>query len=258
MRLFKGVLFFMFLFVMPAFSFAAEEEIFTTSYECFDQKGCLRWQAIAEIYSSPEKGDDMNMLVEKGSGIYGLFKNRISWQSELQYLKKEGQIKPIRNHTNIFNASGELICIEDEEFDYGNNIITFTRDDKKTGKSSKNVFKIKEDIVNRLVLALYIQQFLKSGKKEAEVQMLSNEPKLIDFRLYIAGTEEIESAGEKKQAYKLCLDPQLGLLSFVKLIIPKAYVWHSAKDDFEWLQYKGLEVNLSSPIVEIKKPEDKS
>ena len=233
----------------------AEKDISTTSYECYDLKGNPRWKAVTEIFSSPEKGQGINTLIEKGSGIYSGFEERISWRSELEYIREAEQIRPIKSQINIFGISGELISIESQEFDYGSDTVTFKREDKISGKIYKEEFKIKEDIVNRLMLGLYIQQFLKSDKKETVIQMLSNEPRLIKCRLYIIGKEEIEINGQSRQAYKLCLDPQLGLLNFVKVFIPKAYVWHSAKPDFEWLKYKGLEVNLSSPIVEIKKTE---
>lgn len=232
-----------------------QNDIFRTSYECSDLKGNPRWKAVTEIFASPEKGAGINTLIERGTGIYGGFKEEISWQSELEYTRENEQIKPVKNHTVIFNTSGELISVENQEFDYTSSRATFTREDKKSGKVYKEVFTIKEDIVNRLILGLYIQQFLKKDKKETVIQMLSNEPKLIRCRLYIVGEEEIEVTGQKMQAYKLCLDPQLGLLNFVKVLIPKSYVWHSAKPDFEWLKYNGLEVNLSSPIVEIKKSE---
>ena len=243
----------MFLSFFCLFSEASEKEIFTTSYECFDLKGSLRWQAVTEIFSSPEKGEGISTLIERGKGLYSGFKEEISWQSELEYIRQDGETRPVKSRTETFNTLEELICIESQEFDYDSGIATFKRDDKKSGKEHKEAFRIKEDIVNRLILGLYIQQFLRSGKKEAVIQMLSNEPRLIKCRLYIVSEEEIESAGVKRQAYKLCLDPQLGLFNFVKVLIPKAYVWHLAEPDFEWLQYKGLEVNLSSPIVEIKK-----
>ena len=74
----------------------------------------------------------------------------------------------------------------------------------------------------------------------------------------MVGEEEIDISGEKQKALKICLDPQLGLFNFMKVFIPRAYMWYSAGGDFKWLQYKGLEDNLSSPVVEIKKIKDDS
>jgi hypothetical protein len=249
--------FYFFTFFFAPQALLAEKEVFTTFYECFDLKGNPRWQASTEIFFSPEKGEGMSTLIERGKGLYSGFKEEISWQSELEYIRQDGEIRPVKSRTETFNALKELIYIESQEFDYDSGIATFKRGDKKSGKEYKEIFEIKEDIVNRLMLGLYIQQFLRSGKQEAAIQMLSNEPKLIKCRLYVIGEEEIEVVGERRQAYKLCLDPQLGLFNFVKVLIPKAYVWHSSSPDFQWFQYKGLEMNLSSPIVEIKQSKDK-
>ena len=198
------------------------------------------------------------MLIEKGKGIYSGYKNIISWKSELEYTISNGQVMPVKSRTEIFDGSGELIVVESQDFNRNPNVTKFVREDKRSGKTRKEIFKTREDIVTRLMLSIYIQQFLKSGKTEEIIQVLSNEPKLTKCRLYIAREEEIEVAGKTKKAYKLCLDPQLGLFNFVKVLIPKAYAWHSTKPDFKWLQYKGLEDNLSSPVVEIKKIKDDS
>ncbi|MFA5069350.1 MAG: hypothetical protein WC487_04465, partial [Candidatus Omnitrophota bacterium] len=138
-------------------------------------------------------------------------------------------------------------------FDFNENKVFFTRHDTVSGRTSRQEFIFKADIVNRLVLALYVQRFLKTGKKSANIEMLSSEPRLIRCGLHIIDKEDIEIGGLMVKAYKLCLDPQLGLFNFAKIFIPKAYVWHSAGPSFEWLKYKGLEINLDSPIVEIEK-----
>jgi hypothetical protein len=255
MRLPKIVLFFLSLVFFCVYSVIAEIEVFTVSYECSDSKGSLRWRAVTEIFTPAGKEESISMLIEQGKGIYGGFKQEVSWQSELEYIKQAGQIRPVKSQTRIFSTSGELLSFESHEFDYNSNEVTFKREDKKSGKEYKEVFEIKEDIVNRLMLGPYVQQFLRSGKQEVTIQMLSNEPRITKCRLYIVGKEEIEMGGQLRQAYKLCLDPQLGLLNFVKVLIPKAYIWHSAEPDYQWLKYNGLEVNLSSPVVDIIKLE---
>ena len=232
---------------------SAQNDIFRISYECVDLKDNPRWKAVIEVFSSPEKGQGISTLIERGKGVFGSFKEEISWRAELDYIMKAEQVRIIKSHNDIFDASGKLISIESQEFDYNSNIATFRREDKRSGEVYSDTFKFKEDIINRFMLGLYVQQFLKSGKKEVVIQMLSNEPKLIRCKLYIVGKEDIEINGQSSRAYKLCLDPQLGLLSFVKILIPKAYVWHLAEPDFGWLRYKGLESSLSSPMVEITK-----
>jgi hypothetical protein len=247
----------LFLFFYSGLYASGEKYVFRTSYECFDLKGNPRWNATTEIFSSPEKGENINTLVETGSGFYSGFSEKISWRSELEYIRETSKIRPFRSTTKTYDSTGKLIAVEAQEFDYVSGNAIFRREDKRSGRVYKEIFKIRQDIVNRLLLGLYIQEFLKSGKDSAFIEILNSEPRLIKCRLYIVDKEDIEVNGIKKTAYKLCLDPQLGLFNFVKTFIPKAYVWHSAVPEFEWLRYNGLEVNLNSPMVEIRKAEDK-
>jgi hypothetical protein len=234
-----------------------ERHVFRTSYECSDLKGNPRWQARSEIFSSPEKGENINTLIETGNGLYSGFKETISWRSNLEYTREASTIRPVRSDTKTYDSAGKLIVVEVQEFDYDSGNAVFRREDKRSGRVYKEFFKIRQDIVNRLTLGLYIQEFLKSGEKERIVYILSNEPRLIRSKIYIVEEEEIDIDGLTEKAYKLCIDPQLGLFNFVKVLIPKAYVWHSSGPDYGWLKYNGLEVNLNSPMVEIRKAEDK-
>jgi hypothetical protein len=43
----------------------------------------------------------------------------------------------------------------------------------------------------------------------------------------------------------------LGIFSFIKIFLPRSYVWHSAEPIHEWLKYDGLESGVDSPRVEI-------
>ena len=57
--------------------------------------------------------------------------------------------------------------------------------------------------------------------------------------------------GQAVTAYRLCVDPCLGPLNFVKVFLPKAYAWHSAGPKYEWLRYAGLEGGINSSKVEV-------
>jgi len=119
-------------------------------------------------------------------------------------------------------------------------------------KKIEKTFKFKDDIVTRLILGLYIQKFLENGETEKTVELVSSEPQLYKVNIRITGEEKIDINGREKIAYKLCLDPDIGLLNIFKFFISKTYVWHSSVPDFEWLKYVGLENTISSPKVEIR------
>jgi hypothetical protein len=84
-----------------------------------------------------------------------------------------------------------------------------------------------------------------------EIQMVSEEPKVYNIELKRAGKETIDINGRKITAYRLCVDPMLGPLDFIKVFLPKSYAWHSAAPKYEWLRYTGLEGGVNSKKVEV-------
>jgi hypothetical protein len=93
------------------------------------------------------------------------------------------------------------------------------------------------------------QKLIESGQTSKEMQLISPEPAIYNILVKIVGKEEIEICGKKRMAYKICFDPMLGILNFVKIFLPKAFAWHSAEPIFEWLKYDGLECSVNSPEV---------
>jgi hypothetical protein len=249
-----GVIAFSLLFILSASlspSLVAQKNIYKTNYVCFDLKGNERWLASAEI-SCVDKASNKYMLIEKGQGYFSGFRNRISWVAELEFESTDDAVRPFKAVRHIFDEQGEMLAAEIQEFDFKNNKLVYSYEEFFTERKIKKEFNFQGDIVNRLILGLYIQKFLENGKKEKAVNMFTAEPHLYRINIRVIGKEELSINGQKKIAYKLCLDPDLGLLSVLKTLLPKVYVWHSSLPSFEWLQYKGLENDLSSPRVEIR------
>ncbi len=77
------------------------------------------------------------------------------------------------------------------------------------------------------------------------------EPRFYNIELDMMGAEEILLMGKTIKAYKLRLDPDLGIFSFINIFLPDAYVWHYAEGQHEWLRYDGLESGIGTPLVDI-------
>ena len=230
----------------------AGEDRFRTGYVCFDLEGNKRWSAETEITRSGGDRQDVYTLTEKGKGYYSGFKGKVSWVAALEFESNENAVKPLRMERRTISEEGEPIALEVQEFDFVNKKVTCIYEDLVKGSKRKKIFKIKGDIANRLILGLYVQKFLENGKKKQTVYMLSGEPSLYKINIKVLDKEKININGREKPAYRLCLDPDLGLFNVLKVILPKAYVWHSAAPKFEWLKYVGLEGSVSSPKVEIR------
>lgn len=227
------------------------EEAYVTRYAASDTEGRVRWTAHADIVRAPGAGSDSYVLTERGRGVLSGFKGKVSWEARLEFESIPDRVRPVLMENKVFSESGVQIFEEREEFDHSAGKARYSGKDLLHNRTRKGEYAFKGDIANRMILGLYIQKFLEHGGKEASLALLSSEPRLYEVRLRVVGKEDIVINGVKKEAFKLCLDPELGILNFIKTVIPKAYVWHSAEPKFEWMRYRGLENSLGSPMVEI-------
>ena len=226
--------------------FAAEEEVTKMSYVCRDTAGRYRWQADTRIRNIRP---GVYVMVEKAEGHYSSFKGRISWVAEMEFESTRDSIRPLRLKKRVFDEDGNMIRLETQEFDLANNTAICTHEEPARNISRTKKFKFDKDVVNRLSLGLYAQKFLEDGKIREKIQMVSEEPDVYDIELKRLGKETIEVNGQTRTAYRLCIDPELGFLNFVKVFLPNAYAWHSAEGKHEWLRYAGLEGGINSAKV---------
>lgn len=226
--------------------FAAEEEVAKMSYVCRDTAGGYRWQADTEIRNIRP---GVYAMVEKAEGLYSSFKGPISWVAEMEFERTEDNIRPLSLKKRVFDEQENMIRLETQEFDLVNNTATCTHEEPERNISRTKKFKFSKDVVNRLSLGLYVQKFLENGKISEKVQMVSEEPNVYDMELKRLDRETINVNGRKRTAYRLCIDPELGFLNFVKVFLPNAYAWHSADGKHEWLRYAGLEGDINSAKV---------
>ncbi len=225
---------------------------FNTSYFCTDLEGNPRWSAKAVIKHLKGDPDDIFILTEDGMGYYSGFEDEVSWASVLRFKSTKDTISPIRVEKRVFNKAKELLAIETQEFDYIDKKILCTKKDKVKDRETSREFNFSSDPINRLALSLYLQKLLNNGIREKRVDLLTAEPSLLVVDIKVINEEVIDIHNKKLPAYKICLDPNLGLLSIFKVFLPKAYTWHLAQGDFAWLKYKGPESSPTSIKVLIE------
>ncbi len=227
---------------------SADEEAVNISYVGRDLKGASRWRAEAEIRNlSP----GVYLMTEKARGIYSSFKGKVSWVAEMKFERTKDSVRPMSLDKRVFDAKGNVIRREVQEFDLVNNTAVCTHEEPERNISRTRKFKFNKDVVTRLSLGFYAQKFLESGKTSEKLQMVSEEPNLYNVELKRVGKEFMYIGGSKIPAYRLCLDPQLGALNFVKVFLPKSYAWHSAVPNYQWLGYAGLEGGINSEKIEV-------
>ena len=244
------IIFLMFLIVPVCFSDIDTD--FSTSYVCTDLEGNPRWGAKAIIKHLKDDPDDIFILIEDGMGYYSGFEDEVSWASVLRFKSTKDIIRPIKAEKRVFNKARELLVIETQEFDYTDKKILCTRQDKVKNHETTREFNFSSDPINRLALSLYVQKLLSNGIMEKRVDLLTADPSLVSVDIKVINEEVIDIHNKELLTFKLCLDPNLGLLSIFKVFLPKAYTWHLAQGDFAWLKYKGPESNPTSIKVLIE------
>ncbi|MCX5666101.1 MAG: hypothetical protein NT036_03520 [Candidatus Omnitrophica bacterium] len=218
------------------------------SYVGRDLKGDSRWRAKSEIKNiSP----GVYLMTEKAEGIYSSFNGRISWVAEMKFERTKDSVRPMSLDKRVFDTKGNIIRREIQDFDLAGNTGTCTHEEPMRRISRTRKFKFDRNVVTRLSLGFYAQKFLENGLTSEKLQMVSEEPNVYNVELKKMGKEVIEINGRKVTAYRLCLDPQLGALNFVKAFLPKSYAWHSAVPKYEWLGYAGLEGGINSEKIEV-------
>lgn len=239
------------LFVGPFF-LGAEETLYKTSYVCYEDGDKERWRASTEIMPFEGEGEGVYRLIEEGQGYYSGFDGKISWVSEMIFKSNEKTIKPLKMKKKVFDEKGREIAVILQDFDYSAKKVKCIFDDLINNSKTEKEFRIRTDIINRLTLGLYVQKFLENGQKKKVVDLLSSEPALYRFVIKVVKSESIEVNGQTKEAYKLYLNPDVGLLGVFKALIPKAFVWHSSSPRYEWFKYTGLERGIDSPTIRIE------
>ncbi len=236
-------------FIIWSFVYA-QDGVFLTRYYCQDLDGHKRWEATAKIMPLV-KDKNVYLLTEEGRGVYSGFSGPVSWKTEVEFFNDNERIIPLRMKMEVFSSFGKAIFRQSQQFNEAKGEVSCQINDLAKGRQSRKVFKFKGDIVNRFLLGMYVQRLLRQGNKEKAVYFISSEPSVYKIRLQVLREEEVQVDVSQKKAYKIYLNPDIGMLSVLKFVIPKTFIWHLSKPDFEWLKYRGLESSIGSPEVEI-------
>lgn len=228
----------------------AQEELYSSEYACVDPAGNKRWDSAAEI-SLTDEASHIYLLTETGKGSFSGFKDNISWKSTLEFESRTDTIIPIKSARYVYDEGGKPLSLAVQEFDLAAGEAIYRYEDFVTGKEREKIFKFKGGIINKLSLALYVRKFLKNGERERATFFLSDEPRLYKVKLKVVGEEAFQINGREINAYKIILDPNLGIFNLFKPLLPRAYVWHATVPKFRWLKYRGPESSPLSVRVEI-------
>lgn len=244
-----------FLFILIGLSFysllrADDDKGVVSRHQCTDLKGKKLWEAAVTIV--PVKGkNNTYLMIEEGRGDYYGFKGITSCRSEMYFLSDRDRLEPLEMKRTVSSEDGKVILEATQRFDREKREVECTVKSEAKGIRRREILRYKDEIINKLLIGSYIRKMLNAGEKERTVSLAGDEPSLYRVTLKVVGREKIAVNGREREAFKICVDPNIGLLSPIKVFLPKNYDWHSCEPPYEWLKFKGLESSINSPIVEI-------
>ncbi len=218
-------------------------------YKCVDMKGETLWESTVTITPVSGEKDNFN-LTEEGKGRYYGFDGITSRKSEMRYMENKEVLIPIIMKETVFSGSGKPVLETTQKFYPDRKKVECTVKDLAKGEEKSKTLKYEGDIINGKIMDDYIERFLAAGEKRRTVYLLSDD----DFyrvTLRVVAKEQVTVNGKTREAYKIAVDPEIGIFNPVKVFITKNYEWYSCEPPYEWLKFKGLESSLDSEIVEM-------
>ena len=226
-----------------------------TRHKCSDTKGRILWEAAVTI--TPVAGESgAYMLLEEGKGQYYGFEGETSCRSEMKFKGDKDGIRPAWMKRTVLSGSGKTLLEESQDFGRdGDTVRCVVRDPVRNSEKNRS-FNYKGGAINKLLTGLYIRAMLEAGEQHRTVNIVNDEPAIYRLTMKVVGKEKIKVNGSEYEAFKVCIDPNIGLLSPAKAFIPRNYSWFSCEPPYRWLKFRGLETSISSPVVEITSMDD--
>ncbi|MFA5339903.1 MAG: hypothetical protein WC317_07145 [Candidatus Omnitrophota bacterium] len=246
----KKILAVIFMLAATSALYAEGGKTDTFRYKCVDVKGEKLWES--NITVTPVKGEKDNYLMaEEIKGRYHGSDGITSRTREMRYIKNKERLTPLSMDEKVFSESGKPIRESAHRFYPDKRTVECEVKDLLTGKVKKKTLKYDGDIINGMVMDDYIEMFLEAGQKKKTAYLLGDDTELYRVTLRVVAREEVTVNGKTREAYKITVDPEIGLFNPVKMFITRNYEWYSCEPPYEWLKFQGLESSLDSPIVEM-------
>ncbi|MFH1360234.1 MAG: hypothetical protein ABIJ41_04255 [Candidatus Omnitrophota bacterium] len=227
------------------------DNILRYGYAGYNSKDQERWSASVTI-TPPSGQEEIGKIVERGGGRFSAYPGITSWVSTLEFREQEDSLQPLQMEKNVYDQKGQLIERTFQAFDYDEKKVTHRNEKSGSERPIEKVYGFGDSITNKLLLGLFVQEFLQKGERHKMTYFISDEPRLYNIDIRIVREEEITVRSKKRKAFKLMIDPNLGIFNIFKIFLPRAYLWHAATKPYEWLQYEGPESNPTSIRIQIR------
>ncbi|MEW5758255.1 MAG: hypothetical protein AB1755_02115 [Candidatus Omnitrophota bacterium] len=241
---------FIYFILFVSYVSCASLEMREMDYECFSVKDNQpRWQAKAAI-SSADNIASIYKISEEAKGIYSGYDGEITRKTVVFYEKTtDDNYRILKSQTEFFTQDQKLILKELQTYDYANKKVYIEAEDYLKHKAKKGELEIRGQIANKLTLPLQIRKTLLANRKFEPIYFVSSKPALYKVDLRVIKEEELDFNNQKIKAYKILLDPDIGIFNILKFLVTNTFVWFNSDMPYELVKYEGLETDLGSERV---------
>jgi len=203
-----------------------------------------------------EVNDDgtQTIFTERGQGACHGFTEPVSWESQTRVLSTDSRqlrettrwiyspdgLTPLKIIRRTFDPdTGTVNAAVVEPFDQG----------RMVERSWHGI----EEVATPTSLLFVVRDSLARRERSGSVHVVTSEPSLYTMRWVVRGIEQLTVPAGTFTSVKVELLIDLGLLSVLRPLLPKLYVWYVAAPPFQWIKYEGLEDGIGSPKVVIER-----
>jgi len=197
-------------------------------------------------------GEIFYKFTQKGSGDYDKYKD-VFWEVEAEIKEKEGFLYPAYTiHTIKDKKNNDIIVRYEKRYDYKKKRVYYLAANNEGKVLKKKVFPIKGKTVDDFTMVYFLRSFIShlGEKGYRSFYLLTSEPRLYKIDIKVIGKENIKLPIGEREAIKIRIVPNLGLLTGIaKALVPPTYLWFEKEVPHIWLKYEGLESGLGSALV---------
>jgi hypothetical protein len=219
------------------------------SVETYDEDGELRWSSRWTMAAETDaEGRPIVRMREEGEGLYSGFDEEVVWRTDSLWSAGD-TFAPIRTERTVRNLGGTVLVRERTDFDRANGVIRFEREEPETGDTQSETFDLPRDVLSVEGIAAALRGIPFGEDVSVETRLFTPEPELYEVTLHVRGRETVGIAEGDREAYKVEIEPHLGLLSVFRFLLPEAYFWFAVEPPHDWLRYEGPEAGRGTPAI---------
>jgi hypothetical protein len=197
----------------------------------------------------------LRSFYERGEGTCQGYSYPVAWESET-HVSADNPEELRESVRRIYTADrGRTLRTTWRHFDpLAHTVTARVVDPKDGGRARSRRWDGFSAITTPTSLLLVVREQLRQGRLPSRVRLVTGEPSLYTIRCIPRGRERVTVPAGTFECRKVELQVELGkVLSVLRPVLPKLYVWFTEAPPHHWIRYEGLEDGLRSPRIVIER-----